>query len=288
VAPICMVTVDSATQKNMVIWNKYQSTGIASYNIYKESTQAGVYLKIANVPYSYSSTYIDTLSNPQTRSWRYELSQVDSCGNESALSPAHKTMHLTVNKGITGGTVNLIWDNYEGLTFYTYYVYRDTASTGLTKIDSIPNNIFTYTDANPPAAKNLYYRIQVVNPDPCLPSGFTPSVRSINYNASKSNTGNFAFSTVGIASVVKNAGQLNVFPNPSTGVFTFTLAQDNGSKSVSLSVVNELGQVVLTNTYSEVPATFTRQLDLTSLAKGVYFLKTVSDKSTFYNKVVIQ
>jgi len=288
VAPICMVTVDSATQKNMVIWNKYQSTGIASYNIYKESTQAGVYLKIANVPYSYSSTYIDTLSNPQTRSWRYELSQVDSCGNESALSPAHKTMHLTVNKGITGGTVNLIWDNYEGMTFYTYYVYRDTALTGLTKIDSIPNNIFTYTDANPPVAANLYYRIQVVNPDPCLPSGFTPSVRSINYNASKSNTGNFVFNPAGIASVSKAGAQLTIFPNPNTGVFTFTLVQDKGAKSVSLSVVNELGQVVMTNTYNDVAANFSKQLDLSSLAKGVYFLKTISDNSTLYNKVVIQ
>ncbi len=285
VAPICMVTVDSATQKNMVIWNKYQSSGIASYNIYKETTQAGVYQKIGNVPYPKKSVFIDTLSNPQTRSWRYKLSEVDSCGNESALSPDHKTMHLTVNKGV-GGTVNLIWDNYEGFTFYSYYVYRDTNSTSLTLIDSIPNNIFTYTDFKPPLATNLYYRMQVINPDPCMPIGLRPF--TINYNAAKSNTGNVTLNTAGISPVVNTSGQLTVFPNPSTGVFTFTLVQDKGSKSVSLSVVNELGQAVMTNTYNEVPASFTKQLDLSSLAKGVYFLKTISDKSILYNKVVIQ
>ena len=128
--------------------------------------------------------------------------------------------------------------------------------------------------------------MQVVNPDPCLPTGLRPF--SINYNASKSNTGNVTLNTAGIAPVTNNAGQLTVFPNPSTGVFTFTLLQDKGSKSVSLSVVNELGQVVVTNTYSEGPASFTKKLDLSSLAKGVYFLKTATDKSTLYNKVVIQ
>lgn len=285
VAPLCMVTVDSATQKNLVIWNKYQSSGIASYNLYRETTQAGVYQKIANIPYNNLSTYLDPVADPTVRSWRYKLTEVDSCGNESQQSPDNKTMHLTVNKGL-GGTVNLIWDNYEGMTFYTYYVYRDTSLTTLTKIDSIPNNIFTYTDAKPPQALNLYYRIQVVNPNPCLPSGLRP--QAVNYNASKSNSGNIAYNAVGIAPVSEQTGKLTVYPNPSTGIFSFTLTESKGSKNLKLSIVNELGQVIATNEYNDTPSTFTKQLDLSSLAKGVYFLKLQSDNDTQYNKIVIQ
>jgi len=285
VAPICMVTVDSATNKNMIIWDKITTKNIAYYNIYKESTQAGVYLKIAKRPYDSNSVYIDTLSNPQVRSWRYELSEVDSCGNESALSPDHKTMHLTVNQGLSN-TVNLIWDNYEGLNFSTYYVYRDTMPTGLTRIDSIPNNIFTYTDAHPPKAAHLYYRMEVVNPNPCNPH--TDKPMSINYNASKSNTGNFTFTNTGIASAGSTPDQLSIFPNPSTGVFTLSLNTANGSKHLTVSVVNTLGQVVSMDHYTQIPAAYTKQLDLSALAKGVYFIKMSTDNTTLYNKVVIQ
>ncbi|MGP8217764.1 MAG: T9SS type A sorting domain-containing protein [Bacteroidia bacterium] len=285
VAPICMVTVDTATGKNMIIWDKGQTSDIASYNIYKETTQAGVYLKIANVPYNAMSTYIDTLSNPQVRSWRYELSQVDSCGNESPLSPDHKTMHLTVNQGI-GGTVNLIWDNYEGMVFYTYYIYRDSVPGSFTLIDSIPNNIFTYTDTHPLNTLNQYYRVEVVNPDPCNPHTNRPM--AVNYNSSKSNTGNYVFNPVSVKNITPSGGQVSVFPNPSTGVFTVSMNMAKGSHAVSMTVVNTLGQEISTETFDDVPAAFTKQLDLSSLAKGVYFLKITSDNSTFYNKIVIQ
>ena len=124
-----MVTVDPLAGKhNYIIWDKSKATKISHYNIYKESTTAGVYFKIDSVPMDSAGIYVDLLSDATVRSWRYKISQVDSCGNESPLSPAHKTMHLTVNQGV-GNNINLIWDNYEGLNFSTYYVYRDTIAT---------------------------------------------------------------------------------------------------------------------------------------------------------------
>ncbi|MBI4649651.1 MAG: SprB repeat-containing protein, partial [Bacteroidia bacterium] len=39
--PICLVSVDSATGKNFIVWEKVQQTGIAQYNIYRESNIAG-------------------------------------------------------------------------------------------------------------------------------------------------------------------------------------------------------------------------------------------------------
>jgi len=281
---LCMVTVDPVLGKrNYIIWDKSLSKNISHYNIYKESTQAGVYFKIDSLPISKAGIYMDPLSDATVRSWRYKLSQVDSCGNESPLSQPHKTMHLTVNQGLSG-YINLIWDNYEGLNFSTYYIYRDTNTQYFTLIDSIPNNLFTYTDKKPlPTSSPVYYRIGISNPGGC-----TPSIQSINYNAAKSNTGNVTLNTASVAAISGASASLNIFPNPSTGVFTLALSLPKESKSLNLSVINTLGQVLSTASYSNVPADFTKQMDLSSLPKGVYFIKVSSDLANLYNKVVIQ
>ena len=281
---LCMVTVDPLAGKhNYLIWDKSMAKKISHFNIYKESTSAGVYFKIDSVPFDSAGIYVDLLSDATVRSWRYKISQVDSCGNESPLSPAHKTMHLTVNQGV-GNNINLIWDNYEGLAFSTYYVYRDTIATKFTLIDSIPNNIFTYTDNKPLITKKpLLYRIGISNPGGC-----NPAIQTINYNASKSNTGNFTFNNLGFQNLDAANTQLTVFPNPSNGVFTVSLNANKGSHTMVLSVINTLGQTVSTSSFSDVQASFSKQIDLSSLAKGVYFIKLNSDTQTFYNKVVIQ
>jgi len=283
---LCMVTVDpSLGLHNYIIWDKSLAKNISHYNIYKESTQAGVYFKIDSVPFDSAGVYVDLLSDATVRSWRYKISQVDSCGNESPVSQPHKTMHLTVNQGL-GGYVNLIWDDYEGLNFSTYYVYRDTIPSKFTVIDSIPNNIFTYTDKNPfkTTTSVALYRIGISNPGGCH-----PAIQAINYNASKSNTGNFTFNpAAGIAPIDGNSASLNIFPNPSTGVFTLAFSLPQESKSLNLSVINTLGQVLSTSSFSNVPANFTKQLDLSSLPKGVYFIKVNTDFSSLYSKVVLQ
>ncbi len=281
---LCMVTVDPVSNKhNIIIWDKSNTPKIASYNIYKESTAAGVYFKIASVPFAALGTYVDSLSDPTVRSWRYKISQVDECGNESPLSANHKTMHLTVNQGL-GNNVNLIWDNYEGLNFSTYYVYRDTVATNFTLFDSIPNNIFTYTDNNPwHTKKPLLYRIGISNPGSC-----TPAIEAINYNASKSNTGALTFNpSLGIKTInVLNS--LQIFPNPSTGIVTFSVELAQGNEDLSLTVINTLGQELMTANYSRVSGSFSKEVDLSNLAKGVYFFKLKTNSNTTYRKVVLQ
>jgi hypothetical protein len=282
---ICMVTVDPDSSKhNYVIWDKSTAHKIASYNIYKESTVAGVYFQVASVPFSALGTYEDLLSDPNVRSWRYEISQVDSCGNESPLSQPHKTMHLTVNQGL-GGAVNLIWDNYQGLAFSTYYIYRDTVGSNLTVIDSVPNNIFTYTDPTPPhSVLPLLYRIGISNPGGC-----TPSVTAINYNASKSNTGNIKVNgSVSVQNIASPLSSLQVYPNPSTGLFTVALTLPNTNEDLQLTVINALGQELVTKSYSRVAGQFSAQLDLSTIAKGVYFLKASYHNTNTYTKIVLQ
>jgi ligand-binding sensor domain-containing protein len=81
-AEICMVTVDPATGKNLIIWERYQNRRIASYNIYK--LFGSTYLPIGNVAFNQLSVFLDYTSDPNTRAARYAISVIDTCGNESA------------------------------------------------------------------------------------------------------------------------------------------------------------------------------------------------------------
>lgn len=280
VVPICIVTVDTITNRNLLVWEKTAGLKIASYNVYKESTQSGVYYKIGSVPFNALSVFYDSVSNPDIRSWRYKISVVDSCGNESALSASHKTMHLTINQGISNN-INLIWDNYEGLAFGTYYVYRDTVPTTVTQIDSIPNNIFTYTD-NLPAAfqnKSLYYKIGIV-----YPAGCNPTMKAQSYNSSKSNTAN---QIPGYQSVNMTDSQssLNLYPNPSSGTAAFELEMP-GKQNATIRIYNLEGQRV----YSErlgYASSVRRTLNLGIYGEGIYTLQVITDRGVINRKVAV-
>ncbi len=178
--PICIVTVDSVTGKNLVVWEKPVTLAINSFNVYRESTQSGVYFLVGNVAYDSLSLFRDPVANPLIRSWRYKLTTVDTCGNISMPSPVHKTMHLTINLGLSN-TINLIWDNYEGFPFSTYYIYRYKPQTGWNLIDSVPSNLTSYTDYNPPSFYGLQYLVEAVPSDVCS------ATKSENHNSSRSN-----------------------------------------------------------------------------------------------------
>ena len=165
---ICILTVDTLNQ-NQIIWNKTKDVRTFEYRIYKQNPTTGLMDFTATHPASgVLSVWSDANSNAGVTSTRYAISVVDSCGNESELSPIHKTMHLTINEGING-EVNLIWDGYEGIDFITYEIWRGSSPKQMFKIDDVPAANFTYTDLNAPVGL-LFYKVVVVNPYVCSPT----------------------------------------------------------------------------------------------------------------------
>ncbi len=166
---ICIVTVDSASQKNLIVWEKTNGVGIASYKIYKQ----GYPVAIATVPFDNLSVYIDLASNPGVISNSYRITAIDSCGHESGYSDYHRTILLTTSVGVPSG-VNLNWNVYEGFSYDWFYIYRGSSPNTLYLLDSVPhaNNLpHQYPDVNPPPL-DIYYRV-VVNKHPdsiCNPS----------------------------------------------------------------------------------------------------------------------
>jgi len=183
VQEICMITVDSTSTRNVVVWEKPVVTNIDSFRVYRDIL--GTYTWVGSQEYNIDSYFTDSTNgiNPQVTSYRYKVTALDVCGNESAMSEHHETMHLQINT--SGGAANLLWDDYEGFdTTFLYRILRDTTGMGGTNFDSInsvTNNNFTYSDLSPPA--NSTYLVEVVHP-----WGGCTADKGKNFNSSKSNT----------------------------------------------------------------------------------------------------
>ncbi|HSY75419.1 MAG TPA: T9SS type A sorting domain-containing protein, partial [Bacteroidia bacterium] len=198
---------------------------------------------------------------------------------------AVKTMHMTANVG-TGHYVNLIWDNYIGLATIPYYVvYRDTIRSKYTPLDTVPNDgIYSFTDIKPfNTSSQVYYRMGVYNPSGCSPH--THTVEALNYNSSKSNTGNLTVS--GMTALNGELSSLLVYPNPTRGMINFSL--DLPSKqNITLKVYNTLGQVMSVTNYGKISGHISKEIDLSGLSKGVYILQVSGENSYTFKKIVLQ
>ena len=186
---ICLITVDSTSTKNVIVWEKPNATNIDYFTVYRDI--AGTYTAIGTVPYDSLSKFTDNTSgvNPNTTSYRYKLTVTDTCSSESALSDYHETIHLTNSIGLNN-EVNLVWDNYEGFAFSYYRILRDSGGTGNWQvIDSITSNNFTFSDQNPPTG-GVNYAIEIVSPLTC-----SATKAAENFNSSRSNISQMTGST---------------------------------------------------------------------------------------------
>ena len=159
-APQISVVGMNSENHNVVAWSALDNENVNGYNIYRENNVADVYEPMAVVSASETS-WTDETADPSARAYRYKVTAVDQCGGESPMSDYHKTMHLTINRGI-GNAWNLIWSHYEGFTFGTYRIYRGTSPSNMTMIGEVPSNLNSYTDNTATASTGFYYQVEVV------------------------------------------------------------------------------------------------------------------------------
>lgn len=270
---ICLVTVDSTASRNLIVWEKPLSTEISYFNIYKETTMADVYHLVASRSYDSISVYIDPLSNPLIRSWRYKLSVVDVCGNESELSDFHKTIHMAINLGLSG-EINLNWDNYEGFEYLTFNVYRYSTSLGFELYAEMPSNLNACNDYTPPVGI-VTYAVSVVKPDgDCL------GTKDIGgpYQQSVSNLED---NSLGIGIEKEIDLGLSIYPNPGHGLFTLQV------KSLSENSIMEVYSIDGSMVFSSTLNKGTNHIDLQQLSSGVYTVIVKGAGTVLQQKVVV-
>ncbi|TSA30437.1 MAG: T9SS C-terminal target domain-containing protein [Bacteroidetes bacterium] len=265
---ICMVKYDTTTSQNLIVWNKYLTQLLSHYNIYRQTYQFNVFEKVAEVPYTDFSTYLDTTANPLIMAYKYELTASDTAGNESEKSPYHKTVHLEVSPGISG--FNLIWNTYEGFSFNTYRIHRKLGTGPWQVIDSIPSDLISYTDPYVTTGYAYYY-LEVKRPYPCYPSLKTGTFESVISNIGMAVPLGFTEAT---------ESRILLYPNPvQQTLYILFPGSDQPSGTIELFSIDGRTRIeqVLLSSRSE--------LNLFSLPAGLYIVRIRNNDGIFVRKV---
>lgn len=276
VTEICLVTVDVLSSHNIIYWEKPVTALIDSFFVYKEITTNN-YLKIASIAYDSLNEYHDFASNPNTTSYKYKVSVLDTCGFESEKSNFHNTIHLQ-----NLGDGNLQWTVYNienaGNPVNYYRVYRDDFGTNnFQPIDAnIPGGNSTYTDANYSSYPSAHYLVDVDWNISCTPFRSTIST-------SRSNLWPPPL-PVGIEN--NHFIEIKIYPNPASENLTIEIPET--SKLSSVELMNSLGQVVYrTNEFSKNKNVTKHQIDVENFVEGVYTFFIQFDSETIVRKIVI-
>lgn len=264
---ICMVTFDTATSLNKIVWNKHPGLPVLHYNIFKETYQNNIFTKIGEVPYTSMSVFVDTTSDPLIKSDKFKISVTDSAGHEGEKSLYHKTIHLNINPGIFG--FNLIWNHYEGFEFKTYKIHRKYASGPWELIDSIASNVDSYTDFYTAPGITTYY-IEVIRLEPCNPSLKSNEIMSVISNTAYA---------APLGQDENKVEDVLIYPNPATDKITISMP---GNISARFELLTLDGRT-LTNGMISAPRS---EIKITDLAKGIYLLKITGDKMAVVRKIV--
>ncbi|WP_310397420.1 T9SS type A sorting domain-containing protein [Hymenobacter sp.] len=80
---------------------------------------------------------------------------------------------------------------------------------------------------------------------------------------------------------------LLVYPNPSTGIVHITINNLQGKK-VELSVLNVIGSVMYRETVTELNDRYSKILDLSKFANGLYYVRLEADNTSRICKLVIR
>lgn len=263
---ICMVTFDTVTQKNVVVWMKIDSSRVGHFNIYKETHVNNQYEKIGEVPFSQFSTFVDMDSDPIVKSDKYKMSVTDTSGVEFEKSPHHKTIHLNISPGIYG--FNLIWNHYEGFEYQTCRIHRKLDGGFWEVLDSVASNVDSYTDLYTSPGLAAYY-IEVVKPVPCTPSKEWGNVSVFSNVATAAPLGVEEDELSGIM----------IYPNPVRDKLFLSLPGDEPAQ-FTLEIYRPDGRKV----YESQISTGTTGVDVTGFSTGLYILKVKGNTASTVKK----
>ncbi|MFY7991566.1 MAG: T9SS type A sorting domain-containing protein [Fluviicola sp.] len=273
---ICVVTVDSSTTTNLVIWDKIELSGISHYKIYREDVIAGMFMWIDTVHADNLSMFNDVVASPMDRSWRYRISAVNDCGVEGPVSVAHKTLHLNTIDVQANGSVDVLWDDYEGPTSATeYVVWRKSDQNGWEALSpAVAIGTTAFNDANTTGLTGLDYYVEMVLAAPCT------AQKAQDFNTTRSNKDKGAFSAGQGTGASNNqvaelqSIEMNVYPNPFTDILTVEVNEAGMNATVGIYNVN--GILLKEITCEGLSTT----VDLGEFAKGMYFLQIAGKEQT--------
>lgn len=276
---ICLVTVDSASTHNIVVWEKPTTEEIDSFLVYRMFSDS-IYYEVGAVHYDSLSIFhdYDVAADPNTDAHRYKLSTLDTAGTESALSHYHQTMHLTVS---TNGDLFWSWYKIENesnpVSFFN--CYRDNDGTGNFQVVQVADgNVQAWNDSDFGLYPSSRYVVDVDWTTSC-------SASRENVNTTRSNLDErIGTPPSGIDQALIN--EIEIYPNPSTGPFYLKIP--SRLEATSYVLWSDLGAVGYQESLPQYQTDQQVTIDVPSIAPGMYLLEIQSNLGSITKKLVIR
>ena len=274
--PICMVSVDSLTNYNVIIWERPVSDIIADFLVYKETDEENVYEVIDTVGYEEITMVTDSNSNPAMRPYRYKLGFIDF---EDRVFPAgdyHQTIHLTINQGVNDDW-NLIWTPYIGFDYSSCKIMRKTDSGDYEQIATVSASFSSFTDFNAPPGE-VFYMIKIEHPDGC-----NPATRDGEYASVYSNV---ATNSLVLVSESKELN-FSIYPNPADKQISISFGE-NITGMARLNLCDLTGRMVYSEDINDVRPGQVQSINSLGIKEGMYLLRITSGENSAIRKIVIK
>lgn len=283
---ICLVTVDSLSKFNNIIWDKTPySAEVDSFVIYREITTNN-YQVVGKVSRDSLSLFEDTTKtkyfpntgDPNAGTYRYKIALMDTCGNISSMGPYHNTIFMTNNSG------NFSWPQLYTIEggpnpVNNYLLMRDNLSNGTwIPVNSVAG---TQQSVNDPAystwVSTASWRIHTNWSITCTPSSKYPDPQG-TIKTTKSNT--FKQANPNVVSENAHKNSVNVYPNPSDGKFAI---QMEGEGISFVRICNMFGQLVYADRFDGTKKEIALQL-----GKGIYQVQVETPLGRTNQKISIR
>jgi len=252
---ICLSTVNSNFTENLLIWQKPVTTFIDSFYIYRNNGFGES--RIASLPYSSVSDYIDNSVNLVSDVYEYRMTTENICNNESPFGQTHKIIHLN-STIIAPGQAQLTWTNAQGFSFPYYRIWRDTTGTGAYQLLAATlNTQFSYTDNALPQTTNVNYYIEVLKSSSCTSGTYTKSNSISNSSNPYTNSVNEFISHY----------SFSLFPNPANEEVQLIL-NNPVSDEITLQISDLQGRII----YSQNKKGNRFTVSLNNFDAGIYFV----------------
>jgi hypothetical protein len=142
--------------------------------------------------------------------------------------------------------------------------------------------------SNPPTLVGTYSGDHTSNP--ISPITINSGKAMVNWSTNKTNRGEgWDASYVAVTTGVNNQKSfegLSVFPNPTDGLMNIKFTM-NESQSVSMEILSLNGEIMVSQDFGSIQGSIDKQVDLSSLSKGIYILRLISDSGTTNEKIVL-
>lgn len=279
---ICIVTVDSTTSTNLVVWEKVQPVGVAYYNIYRETSVAGSFKLIDTVEATNISIFNDVVASPLVRSWRYKISAVNACLVEGPLSKAHQTVLLRALDNGSNQT-KVTWNAFSGNAIAGYKLSRYTPADGWSVVATLPITQLSFVDNIPVTTVGLDYLLEMELDEVCTAQLF----RGQDFNSGRSNKqkGQFlAGSGTGDSNNDLDEFESNpvvIYPNPTNDVLYIEQGKVGELQTIVYSID---GQKLMEKNTMELTTT----LSFANLARGVYILQLSRNGNHIVERIIVE